>query len=734
MKKIILSVVLIISVFVSNQLNAQLKDDDYRKQADEVRSYVWGLKIKAFDERNIPAEYSKYSKVIIAKHEEITGLAKSKLKSISLFGPQMKKNLTYTHTTRELVKINDAAALEDFSEISFQKFAQQYKNKLTTFLGVRIIKPDGTVKEINPDEIILTDNTDKNKKGKLAVSDLQIGDIIDYFIQTIEFYDDGGSLDYENFVFADENPIMHYSVHVESNKKLAVVYRPMNGAPDFKLSHNEDEDNIMDAEQNNIPPFPTNLWMSPYRQIPLLRFHMMLGNSVHKPGEIYKNPEADEVVETFNTVIKSYVTTARGGLGYYDKPIKKAAEAYLDQNGGGELRDNPVAIYYAARHQLLMSFSKDDVSVVSNRRNYFSPDAVTFLSMLEELFAEFHINSQFVLLPSKYGPKFGDIMNLGDLQPALMTDNGQMFTCESIFDAPNVLPYYLEGQQGVTIDYHFSFRQAKSDKGSYSTKYSPATQNQHTEDLVFTFDPSNPQKIKVDRKATLTGLLRLDFQQKLLLYEDLYEYERTYLGQKDSFNEILQDSKKGRKIIEEYQHAFDEARKEWKENCKDEINEQFDVKPEELISVKIDQPGIFDNKKAMIFTEQFTVNAWVKKAGNNYILDAGKMIGEQLKIKPEQRDRKVDVYMPHARTFQYNVSIPVPQGYTAEGLDKLNTSIDNATGSFITIAKLDGTNIKLTITKVYKNAFEKAAQWPDLLKMLDAASSYEELKIMFRKS
>jgi hypothetical protein len=144
----------------------------------------------------------------------------------------------------------------------------------------------------------------------------------------------------------------------------------------------------------------------------------------------------------------------------------------------------------------------------------------------------------------------------------------------------------------------------------------------------------------------------------------------------------LQDSKKGRKIIEEYQHAFDEARKEWKENCKDEINEQFDIKPEELTTVKIDQPGIFDNKKAMIFTEQFTVNAWVKKAGNNYILDAGKMIGEQLKIKPEQRDRKVDVYMPNARTFQYNVSIPVPQGYTAEGLDKLNTSIDNSTGSF----------------------------------------------------
>jgi hypothetical protein len=97
MKRIIAPVVLMMFVFVSKQSIAQLKDEDYRKQAEEVRSYVWSQKIKEFDVRNIPAEYSKYSKVIIAKHEEITGLAKSRVKSISLFGVQMKKK-SYLHT------------------------------------------------------------------------------------------------------------------------------------------------------------------------------------------------------------------------------------------------------------------------------------------------------------------------------------------------------------------------------------------------------------------------------------------------------------------------------------------------------------------------------------------------------------------------------------------------------------------------------------------------------------
>lgn len=741
MRRVVVFTLLSGFILTSQHSNAQLNEADYHKQAEEVRNYVWGLKIKAFDERNVPAEYAKYSKVFLAKHEEITGLSKSKIKWIGI-GVKAQKDLTYTHTTRELVKINDAAALEDYSEISFQKFAQRYKNKLTTFLGVRVIKADGTVKEINPDEIILTDNTDKNKKGKLAVSELQIGDMLDYFIQTVEFYDGGSSLDFENFVFADEDPIMHYSVHIEASKKLAIEYRAMNGAPDFKEKRNGEDDIILDAEKNNIPPFPSNLWTSAYRQIPLLRFHMVMGykgmgaNAINarKPGEVYKNLDADEVVQDYDASLRYYVTSMRREIKTYDNKLKKIAQSYLETNGGGKVKDNSTALYYATRHYFFLEPNKETVAVVDKRRNYSSPSDMVFLALLESLFGEFGINTQFVLIPSKYGPKAGEVMSMSDLSLAILTEDNHIFTAESVFDSPDVIPYYLEGQQATTLDYHMGMGGAKSEKGSYSTNYSAASKNVHIEDLVYYFDPANPQKIKVDRKATITGLLRLDYQQQLSLYEDFYEEERKGMGIEESFYEELKDSKKGKKIVEEYEHAFEEARKQWKENFKEEIEDQFDVQPEELLSCKIEQSGIFEAKPAFKFNALFTVNAWVKKAGNNFILDAGKMIGEQLKIKPEQRDRKVDVYMPNARTFQYNVSIPVPQGYTAEGLDKLNTSLDNSTGSFITTAKLDGTNVKITVTKVYKNAFEKAEKWPELLKMLDAATAFEEAKIMFRKS
>jgi hypothetical protein len=68
--------------------------------------------------------------------------------------------------------------------MSFHKFSRYINAKTTSFLGFRIIKPDGNIKEINPDEIILTEDKENDKKAKVAVSGLQIGDIVDYFIET----------------------------------------------------------------------------------------------------------------------------------------------------------------------------------------------------------------------------------------------------------------------------------------------------------------------------------------------------------------------------------------------------------------------------------------------------------------------------------------------------------------------------------------------------------------------
>ncbi|MNS33773.1 hypothetical protein [Solitalea canadensis] len=78
----------------------------------------------------------------------------------------------------------------------------------------------------------------------------------------------------------------------------------------------------------------------------------------------------------------------------------------------------------------------------------------------------------------------------------------------------------------------------------------------------------------------------------------------------------------------------------------------------------------------MVYQTDFTINGWVKRAGNNYMIDIGKFIGGQVNLtKSAERDRKVDVYMPFARTFITVISLEIPQNYAVEGVKALNKSL-----------------------------------------------------------
>src|SRR6185312_9027297 len=77
-------------------VNAQTKDEArYRKQSEEIRKDVWGWNLPQFNVRNIPAEYSKASKVIIASRTELTAESKTKLAYYGLaFGTNKEQKLT----------------------------------------------------------------------------------------------------------------------------------------------------------------------------------------------------------------------------------------------------------------------------------------------------------------------------------------------------------------------------------------------------------------------------------------------------------------------------------------------------------------------------------------------------------------------------------------------------------------------------------------------------------------
>ena len=223
MKYFLLSVAVIFSAAFTT-VNAQSKDaEKYRKESEEMRKAVWAWEKPQFKVKDIPQQYAGASKIIIAHHTELTADSKSKFAFYGFgFGP--KKEQSLTEVVREMVKVNDKNSVTDYSELSFTQFEKTSgfytSDKTTSYVGVRVIKANGSIKEINADDIVLTKDGAAEKKAKVAIPDLQPGDILDYFIATEQnLTNDMSNKPYRVLLF-DDAPILSLSFHAQLGKRI----------------------------------------------------------------------------------------------------------------------------------------------------------------------------------------------------------------------------------------------------------------------------------------------------------------------------------------------------------------------------------------------------------------------------------------------------------------------------------------------------------------------------------
>src|SRR5690242_17545390 len=96
---------------------AQKQEIKYNDRAAEIQKEIWDNSSAPFKVTQVPAEMNNESAVIIARSFEVINSAKSKLK----FGLGFTQRITYQTTIHERVKINDKAALDDYSTLEYTK-------------------------------------------------------------------------------------------------------------------------------------------------------------------------------------------------------------------------------------------------------------------------------------------------------------------------------------------------------------------------------------------------------------------------------------------------------------------------------------------------------------------------------------------------------------------------------------------------------------------------------------
>src|SRR4051794_12792684 len=96
---------------------AQKQEAKYNDRAVEIQKEIWDNASEPFKITQVPVEMNNESGVIIARSFEVINSTKSRLK----FGLGFTQRITYQTTIHERVKINDKAALEDFSTLEYTK-------------------------------------------------------------------------------------------------------------------------------------------------------------------------------------------------------------------------------------------------------------------------------------------------------------------------------------------------------------------------------------------------------------------------------------------------------------------------------------------------------------------------------------------------------------------------------------------------------------------------------------
>ncbi len=447
---------------------AQKDVKKYNERAAEVKKEIWDAAAAPFDVKTVPAELNNESAVIIARSFEIINSAKFRFK-FSLFGMGGTERLKYITTMHEKVKINDKSALEEYATIEYKKkldksvtigFAKLY-DKMETYVGAKIIKPDGKIITVNTDEEVMTKNEDKNKQGKLAISDLQVGDILDYYVRVEELQENKTEKQGPyTFVMGGEYPMMNYNVRLQLDEKVGIEYISANGAPAFKESKNADGDIILELSQSNLPKFESSLWTNAARQRPYISLqykfiYKSMDASTHfNRGEVKKGTITGDLVDEFK---KDFGRTIR-----YPMPNARLLSPLygevLDYFGGKKKikeipEDSVIKVTYDLwKYQTFADFSSTQINI-SNDANYRQANSILAAFYLKQALQFLDIKSDIVLVCPRFGVSLKNVLEYSDFEGMVRinSDKPTWLCFDDIVTRFNEIPQRYQGEEAVLL-------------------------------------------------------------------------------------------------------------------------------------------------------------------------------------------------------------------------------------------------------------------------------------------
>lgn len=709
--RVVFSILLVQLLTLS--VNADEKAD-YLKLAQKVRQEVWSSTPADFQKRTVPDRYKNASAVILSYYRELSTDYYRKATADLVLNLRLTRQIDCTDMERMLIQINDKKALKDYSEFTFKtksrKWTWGYHHKTQTVLGIRVIKKNGNVQEVSLDDYVdvKEGKNDKDLSQKIAVPGLEVGDCIDVFsLDQIDTQEQ--QLDPFYFVLRQDEPVLYTKVHCVLDQSLATVYRTMNGAPDFTQTTDKDKNAVLDMVMDKPVDAESSIWYNSLEQSPFIEMYItptkakvaVVEKAMRQKG-VRGNPDVTPILQDDWKLLKSYVS--KGGYSPAGLPSTYKSVFKSAKKEGMSAEEKADRIY-----------SFEYVSGGASQRVFN-----TVANYLRKLGVEIEmgITTPFGALP------VDKLINYNSTSWFFRLKGTDVYYFPGTYPkVASEIPYIYQGRKAYMQD----------SEEQITIPVSQAEDNKSVNDMVVKLDGT---KLDISRKVTYSG------EQKMY-GQSLVSPDNTLFGssQLEAYWRYLKYDDKDpyscytKKESAELKGAFNEFRKNAIDPFKAEISSYHDADPVQVGGYGVDCVGIRRDSSNFVYHVDYVMDGMVKRAGNNYLLSVGKLIGSSLKLEGKDRERIDDVWRKMAFVDEWNIEIPLPQGYkvSAEALKKIETSVANECGEFTVKATAGNESVKVYVRKCFAHRVEPVSNWSKLLALVDACSAFTDKQMVIVK-
>lgn len=703
------------------------------KEELAAKDFFWGANDSYKNVTEIPAEWSNESAVIIYKNENY---------DFHKYG----KNVTYTTSVRKRIKLLDKAAVEEFSEFAFtrrfrsSKGRYSWKKKGDTYVGVKVIKPDGSVTEID----VENDAIEVDGETKLAISNLEVGDIIDYYSYKNEPFKSTYAFGFDPVETSlnEEYPIMDFKLFFETENDFFINFRSFNGAPDLKEIPTEKKNmRRYELTETNIPKREYTRWFYPLLELPSYKFQVYFARSgKFEDRALAFLPEKESIIKT--SVSDEEV------LDLYDSRFKPNGDvgdvkSFFKGKTFNSDAEKVTSAYYYMRHfyltRYMEAFYAREASISSYPFMVYGNDVVfiqnqkQFIRHFTEFLKRQKIDYSIVVGKKRYDGTIDELLIERNVNVMVKVNTAEPMYAEFFSPHTNINEFspLMEGTDVFLLSSKKSKRIIdKIDHGTLPT--STYEDNETKKELTLTLN-DDFSGLTLTSVNSYKGHQKGEQQYDRLLFSD-YVFEDYELYGTESWIEITRGKKNKIKFQKEMDALIEKLKTKQKERFENSAKSEYGIEDFDDYTYLINDNGRYAMDSYFTFTENITAkNTLVKKAGPNYILEIGKLIGGQIDLDKKERQRTENVYMSHPRVFNYKITLNIPEGYTVAGLDKLNKNVDNSTGAFISTAKIEGDKLMITTSKRYKNYFEPNSNVSKIILFLDEAKQFTNEKVLLKK-